>query len=76
MRRPAADYVQKYGPCVAFDERGRQVNHVLWVDDKAGTFGQVVLDEEGRGRPDPDDPALPLSIERIGKLKIVPVQSG
>lgn len=71
MRVYAVEDLMKHGlkSAKCFDENGRQIRDVVWIDQEAGTFGQGLRDADGHHVIVNDEWIV---IERIGKLTLEP----
>jgi hypothetical protein len=59
--------------CRPFDEHGRKLEHVVWIDPEAGTFGQHVTGPDGVPAIDETGPHPKLiEIVRFGKVTLRP----
>lgn len=71
MRVYSADYLIEHGlkSAKCFDESGRRIWDVVWIDREAGTFGQGLRDADGNHVIENEEW---VTIERIGKLALEP----
>jgi hypothetical protein len=68
MRRDMMDLMQYYaGLFRAVDGVGREIQHIGWIDEEAGTYSQYLIDDDGWTNGE--------LITRIGKLYLKKVSN-